>query len=143
MEELRNKFPGAVEAIDTQFGETTVTLKKESLSQVCEFLKQEKGYDYLSDLTGLDLGKEAKPRFAVVYHLYSMKSHQRLRLKVKTDDAVDTVSSIWKAADWFEREVFDLLGVRFNHHPNLTRIYMPDDFNGYPLRKDYPLAGER
>lgn len=143
MEELRNKFPGAVEAIKTQFGETTVTLKKESLSQVCEFLKQEKGFDYLSDLTGLDLGKEAKPRFAVVYHLYSIKGHERLRLKVLTDDDVDTVTSTWKAADWFEREVFDLLGVRFNHHPNLTRIYMPDDFNGHPLRKDYPLRGER
>ena len=143
MEELRNKFPGAVEAIGTQFGETTVTLKKESLSRVCEYLKQEKGFDYLSDLTGLDLGLEAKPRFAVVYHLYSIKSCQRLRLKVRTDDAVDTVTPAWKAANWFEREIYDLLGVSFNNHPNMTRIYMPDDFNGHPLRKDYPLRGER
>lgn len=142
MEELKNKFPAAVEAIETRLGETTVTLKKEALSQVCEFLKQEKGFDYLSDLTGLDLGKEANPRFAVVYHLYNMKSQQWLRLKVRTADQVDSVTPAWKAADWFEREVYDLLGIVFNNHPNLTRIYMPDDFTGYPLRKDYPLRGE-
>lgn len=142
MEELRNKFPAAVEAIETRLGETTVTLKKEILSQACEFLKQEKGFDYLSDLTGLDLGKEANPRFAVVYHLYNMATHQRLRLKVLTSDAVDSVTPVWKAANWFEREAFDLLGIVFTNHPNLTRIYMPDTFTGYPLRKDYPLRGE-
>lgn len=142
MEELKNKFPAAVEAIETQLGETTVTLKKEGLSQACEFLKQEKGFDYLSDLTGLDLGKEANPRFAVVYHLINIKTHQRLRLKVRTADAVDSVTPVWKAANWFEREVFDLLGIVFNNHPDLTRIYMPETFTGYPLRKDYPLRGE-
>lgn len=142
MSELRNKFPDAVEASETRLGERTVTLKKETLLQVCEFLKQEKGFDYLADLTGLDLGKEADPRFAVMYHIFSIKSGERLRLKVKTADAVDSVTSVWRGADWFEREVFDLLGVVFNHHPYMKRIYMPDDFVGHPLRKDYPLRGE-
>jgi len=142
LEQLKNKFPNAVESIETRLGETTVELKKEFLQPVCEYLKKEAGLDYLADLTGLDLGVEAGPRYAVVYHLYSMQGRQRLRLKVKTSDAVDTVTSVWKGADWFEREVYDLLGIVFNHHPNLTRIYMPDDFVGHPLRKDFPLMEE-
>lgn len=142
MEQLENKFPGAVESIETRLGETTVTLKKEFLQPVCEYLKKEEGFDYLSDLTGLDLGEGAEPRYAVAYHLFSMKDHQRLRLKVKTNDAVESVTPVWKGADWYEREVYDLLGIVFNHHPNLTRIFMPDDFEGHPLRKDFPLMGE-
>ena len=142
LEQLKNKFPNAVESIETRAGETTVVLKKEFLQPVCEYLKKEEGYDYLSDLTGLDLGEEANPRYAVAYHLFSMQGHQRLRLKVKTPDAVESVTSVWKGADWFEREVYDLLGIVFNRHPKLTRIFMPDDFVGHPLRKDYPLMGE-
>ncbi len=142
MDQLKNKFPDAVESVETRLGETTVALKKEFLLPVCEFLKKEAGFDYLSDLTGLDLGIEAEPRFAVVYHLYSMKGRQRLRLKVKTAGEVDSVTPVWKGADWFEREVYDLLGIVFNQHPHLTRIYMPDDFVGHPLRKDFPLKGE-
>jgi NADH-quinone oxidoreductase subunit C len=142
MAELKDKFPDSIESSETALGETTVTLKKEALLDVCRFLKQEKGFDYLADLTGLDLGKDARPRFAVLYHIYSMKSGQRLRLKVKTADAVDSVTSVWRGADWFEREVFDLIGVVFNNHPYMKRIYMPDDFVGHPLRKDYPLRGE-
>jgi len=142
MEELKNKFPEGIESIETRLNETTVTVKKEAILPVCEFLKKEKGFDYLNDLTGLDLGKEANPRFAVVYQIFSMKTRQRLRLKVKTADAVDSVTPVWQGANWFEREVFDLLGVGFNHHPYLKRIYMADDFVGHPLRKDYPLKGE-
>ncbi len=142
MTELKDKFPDSIENSETALGETTVTLKKEALLQVCEFLKQEQDFDYLADLTGLDLGKETEPRFAVVYHILSLKSGQRLRLKVKTAEAVDSVTSVWRGADWFEREVFDLIGVVFNNHPYMKRIYMPDDFVGHPLRKDYPLRGE-
>jgi NADH-quinone oxidoreductase subunit C len=142
MERLEYKFPKAVESMETRLGETTVVLKKEFLRPVCRYLKKEEGFDYLSDLTGLDLGILAEPRYAVVYHLYSLEDHRWLRLKVKTSDAVDSVTSVWKGADWFEREVYDLLGIVFNRHPGLTRIYMPDDFVGHPLRKDFPLTGE-
>ena len=142
MEPLENKFPKAVQFTETRLEETTVVLKKEFLLQVCRYLQKEEGFDYLSDLTGLDLGIGAEPRYAVVYHLYSLEEHRWLRLKVKTPDAVDSVTSVWKGADWFEREVYDLLGIVFSRHPNLTRIYMPDDFVGHPLRKDFPLMEE-
>jgi NADH-quinone oxidoreductase subunit C len=142
MVEIKEKFPTAKAEIITRLGEVTVVIRPESLLSVCQFLQREKGFDYLADLTGVDLGPGQAPRFEVLYHLYSLKTHQRLRLKVRTSSAVDSVTSLWPGADWFEREVYDLLGVEFRQHPNLTRIYMPETFSGHPLRKDYPLRGE-
>jgi NADH-quinone oxidoreductase subunit C len=142
MHELKEKFPAAVEEIASRLGEVTVVIRPESLLPVCQFLQREKGFDYLADLTGIDLGPMQAPRFEVLYHLYSLKTYQRLRLKVRTAAAVDSVTSLWQGADWFEREVYDLIGVGFAGHPNLTRIYMPETFAGHPLRKDYPLRGE-
>ena len=143
MEELKQKYPEAIEEIVTLLGEDTITLKKESILPICNHLKTQ-GYNFLSDLTGVDLGVDKNPRFQVIYHLYSISTHKRLRLKVNLppdNPTVESVTLVWKTADWFEREAYDLFGITFLNHPNLTRILLPDQFEGYPLRKDYPLRG--
>jgi NADH-quinone oxidoreductase subunit C len=143
MEELKQKFPEAVEETKSHLGEDTITLKKEYILPVCKYLKSQ-GYNFLSDLTGLDLGVDKEPRFQVIYHLYSLTTHKRLRLKVtppSKNPTVESVTPIWKTADWFEREAYDMFGITFTNHPNLTRILLPDNFEGCPLRKDYPLRG--
>ena len=99
-------------------------------------------YDLLVDIAGVDLGNES-PRFLVVYLLHSMKYNNRLGIKIAVPEgaAVESVSDLWKAADWMEREVYDMFGIKFSHHPDLRRILLPDDFVGHPLRKEYPLKG--
>jgi len=101
-------------------------------------------FDLLADLCGCDRGPEEDPRFEVNYHLFSTVHYQRLRLKVllSEDDAkVDSVTDVWRTADWHERETFDLVGITFVGHPDLRRILLPSDFDGHALRKDYPLRG--
>jgi NADH-quinone oxidoreductase subunit C len=140
---LKEKFTASVLEVKEYRGETTITVKKEDIVAVCAFLKNELGYNFLTDLCGVDyLGQS--PRFLVVYHLYSLTSKERLRLKVpveEKDPKVDTVSSVWATANWHERECWDLMGISFNNHPDLRRILMPADWEGHPLRKDYPLQG--
>jgi NADH-quinone oxidoreductase subunit C len=117
---------------------------KGHLRAVMMFLKESDRtrYDLLVDMAGVDSGSES-PRFRVVYLLHSMKFNCRLEIKIGVPEgaAVDTVSDIWKAADWMEREVYDLFGIEFSRHPDLRRILLPDDFTGHPLKKDYPLRG--
>ena len=124
-------------------GETSLNISRESVAQVCHFCKTELGFDYLIDITSIDnFGDE--PRFEVVYELYSMAAgaHLRLKLSVSEDDLeVPTVSGVWATADWHEREIFDMMGIRFAGHPDLRRILMWDGYPYYPLRKDFPLAG--
>ena len=98
--------------------------------------------DFLADVVGVDYGV-APDRFAVVYHFYSIPLKMRARVKVFLDegDTIESVTSIWGAADWAEREIYDMYGIVFDNHPDLRRIYMPDDWEGHPLRKDYPLKG--
>ena len=125
-------------------GEVTVTVPRESIVDVCRFLKFEQAFDLLADLCGADRGPEEDPRFEVNYHVFSTNHHHRLRLKVllsEDEPKVETVTSIWKTADWHERETFDLFGVIFDGHPDLRRILLPSDFDGHALRKDYPLRG--
>lgn len=125
-------------------GEVTVTVPRESIVDICRFLKFEQGFDLLADLCGADRGPEEDPRFEVNYHVFSTKHHNRLRLKVllsEDEPNVETVTSVWKTADWHERETFDLFGVIFDGHPDLRRILLPSDFDGHALRKDYPLRG--
>ncbi len=142
---LQDRFPTKIVEWKEQWEELTVIVKPEALVPVCQFLCHESGLDYkfLSSVAGVDLGLEADPRFEVVYHLYSMSQPHRLRLKVRVneDEPVPTVISVWKAADWYERETYDLFGIPFDGHPNLRRIMMPDDYEGHPLRKDFPLRG--
>ncbi len=128
----------------TEFrGETTFLIARESLREIAKFSRDELSFDYLLDITSVDnFGEE--PRFTVVYELYSMTLavHLRLKLTVSEDDpTVDTVSDIWPTADWHEREIFDMMGLRFNNHPDLRRILMWDGFPYFPLRKEFPLEG--
>jgi NADH-quinone oxidoreductase subunit C len=114
---------------------------RSKLLETCRQLKAD--YEMLTDIAGVDNYGE-HPRFEVVYHLYSFKKNERLRLKVKVpedDMIVDSVVSVWKTADWHEREAFDMFGIRFRGHPNLKRILMWDGYPYFPLRKDFPLAG--
>ena len=132
-----------VEVIDA-LGETTVVVPRESILDVCEHLKATQDFDMLADLCGCDRGPEEDPRFEVNYHLFSTAHYSRLRLKVlltEDDPTVQTVTGLWKTANWHERETYDLLGIVFDDHPDLRRILLPSDFDGHALRKDYPLRG--
>ncbi len=125
-------------------GEVTVTVPRESIVDICWVLKTKHGFDMLADLCGADCGVEEDPRFEVNYHLFSTKHHNRLRLKVLLSDddpKVKSVVSVWKTANWHERETYDLVGIVFDGHPDLRRILLPSDFDGHALRKDYPLRG--
>ena len=128
----------------TEFrGETSCTIAPNDLREILKFCRDELSLDYLIDVTSIDnLGEE--PRFEIVYHLYSMSHAVHLRLKLKVPDeagAVDTVSDIWPTANWHEREIYDMMGIKFNGHPDLRRILMWDGYPFHPLRKDFPLEG--
>ena len=144
LKRLKEKFPEASFQVETFRGEVTITIPKKDLFEICRFLRDDPDLDYclLTDLCGLDFLPHA-PRFEVVYLLCSMKKNQRLRLKTKVTEgeSVPSVESIWKAANWLEREVYDLFGISFENHPDLRRILLWDGFEGYPLRKDYPVEG--
>lgn len=140
---LKEKFPSAVQDVKEFRDEVTVTVAKESIVDVCQFLKAELRYNLLTDVTAVDyLGRE--PRFMVVYNLYSIPNKDRLRVKAAVGEEnpqIDSVVSVWNTANWLERETFDLFGITFGGHPDLRRILMTDDWEGHPLRKDYPLQG--
>ena len=128
----------------TEFrGETTYTILPADLREVAKFCRDDLSFDYLIDITSIDnFGEE--PRFEIVYELYSMTLavHLRLKLRVSEDDlAVDTVSDIWPTANWHEREIYDMMGIKFNGHPDLRRILMWDGYPFFPLRKEFPLEG--
>jgi len=125
------------------FGELTLFIDPSRIVRVCEFLKRSESFIRLSSVTALDW-HPMEPRFEIVYHLHSMDRNERLRLKCKVsgeNPEIDSVYPVWTGADWYEREVFDLFGVKFRNHPNLTRILMPEGWEGHPLRKDYPVHG--
>lgn len=140
---LKGTYAASVLEVKEYRDEVTVTVKKEDIVAICQFLKDEAGYNFLCDLCGVDyLGQQ--PRFMVVYNLYNITTKERLRVKVaveEEDAKVDTVSTVWSTANWHERECWDLMGIAFNNHPDLRRILMPADWEGHPLRKDYPLQG--
>jgi len=145
LQRLREQLGGALLEVKVWRNETTVVLAPQDLVRVCRLLRDDPdlAFDFLSDVTGVDRLNlpEASPRFEVVYHLYSLQHGRRLRLKVRVNEgeAVPTVTGVWETANWHEREVYDLFGVRFDGHPDLRRILMPDDWEGHPLRKDYPV----
>jgi NADH-quinone oxidoreductase subunit C len=142
---LQEKFPEVIVEIRTFRDEVAVYIRKETLIAVCQFLRDdpELAYRYLSDLCGVDYLNKQTPRFEVVYQLYSHKLNTRLRLKVQVDEPenVPSVTAVWQGANWFEREVFDQFGIKFDGHPDLRRILNPDHWETHPLRKDYPLRG--
>jgi NADH-quinone oxidoreductase subunit C len=144
VEKLRSANAAWVEDVIDAFGEVSIVVPRASVVEISRVLKDEHGFDLLADLCGADRGPEEDPRFVVNYHLFSTKHFGRLRLKVRVseDDAkVPSVTSVWRTADWHERETYDLFGVVFEGHPDLRRILLPSDFDGHALRKDYPLRG--
>jgi NADH-quinone oxidoreductase subunit C len=144
VEKLKAENAAWVADFKNAFGEVSVFVPRESIVAVCEFLKNQHDFDLLADICGADRGAEEDPRFEVNYHLFSTVHFRRLRLKVllsEDDPHVESVTSVWKTADWHERETFDMFGVVFDNHPDLRRILLPSDFDGHALRKDYPLRG--
>lgn len=142
LDEMQKRFPGAILDPVIFRHQPSVTVAKESLLQLCEFLRSDEGGEYtlLTDHTAVDYPKRDK-RFDLVYHLYSFKRNDRLRLKVLAADGekVPSVVSVWPTANWLEREVYDMFGIRFTGHPDLKRILLPDGWQGHPLRKDYSI----
>jgi NADH-quinone oxidoreductase subunit C len=144
---LLNWRQDAVQQVKFDRDEMTIWVDRGSLRDACAVLRDDTKtqYNFLSDITCVDW-YPGEPRFEVVYSLLSLPRKDRVRLKVKLngDDAnLSSLTSLWPSADFFEREVFDLFGVRFQGHPNLRRIMMPEDWEGHPLRKDYPVEGYR
>lgn len=139
---LKEEFGDAIETARSYAGDLTFQVRRDAIAQICASLKNRHRFTYMVDLCGADYPKR-EPRFDVVYHLYSFEANRRIRLKVATDEAtpVPTVSGVWRVANWPEREVYDMFGVRFEGHPDMTRILLWEGFNGYPLRKDFPVEG--
>jgi len=128
-----------------ELNELTLEIAPAKIVSVCGFLKYDQQYNRLSSVTAVDR-YPAEPRFEVVYHLHCVEKKQRLRLKCRLPgDApqIESVTSVWRSANWYERETWDLFGIRFLEHPGLKRIMLPDDWEGHPLRKDYPVTGTR
>lgn len=140
LDKLLEKFGDAIVETSDFRGDETCVIRREKLLDVCLHLRDKLKFDMMTDLCGVDY-PERNERFEVVYHLYSVDEAKRLRLKVRVpqnDVVVPSVGGIWKAANWFEREAFDLFGIRFEGHPNLKRILCHHEFEGHALRKDYP-----
>jgi len=144
IDRLKEKFPASIIDVRRFRGEVTVAVTKKDILQICQFLfsDPELQFQFLTDLCGCDFHPET-PRFEIVYLLYSMKNNARLRLKMKVGEgeSAPSVASIWKAANWLEREVYDLFGIPFANHPDMRRILLWDGYEGYPMRKDYPVEG--
>jgi NADH-quinone oxidoreductase subunit C len=144
IDSLKKRFKTGIIATSLFKDEVTHLVTITALVKICEFLKTDPALqmNYLVDVIGVDYSP-ASPRFEVVYHLYSIPRKHRVRLKVKVEEGagLPSVTGIWPAADFPEREAYDMYGIIFDGHANLKRIYMPHDWEGFPLRKDYPLRG--
>ena len=142
VQNTNTQFGDAIESARSFAGDLTFQVRRDALAQVAASLKSRHKFTYLIDVCGADHPKR-EPRFDVVYHLHSFEANRRIRLKVSTDEAtpVPTVCGVWRVANWPEREVYDMFGVRFEGHPDMTRILLWEGFNGYPLRKDFPVEG--
>ncbi|MCF7820840.1 MAG: NADH-quinone oxidoreductase subunit C [Mariprofundaceae bacterium] len=145
---LRKRFGDQVLSVTQSVDCPVVTVARESIVDVCHFLKSEHSYDQMIDLCGVDMSEhpsraEGDARFLVVYNLLSIELNRRIRLKIGVNDRdlVDSTVEVWPTSNWFEREAFDMYGIIFKHHPDLRRILTDYGFEGYPLRKDFPLTG--
>jgi NADH-quinone oxidoreductase subunit C len=150
VQKIQERFPDAFREAKEFRGEQTVVVKRDAIVEMARYLHDEPGleFNHLSDLTSVDYPDRSASggeRFEVVYHLNSINLKKRLRIKVtvpEDDCQVDSVYPVWHAADFLEREVYDLMGIRFRGHPDLRRIFLPEDFEGHPLRKEYPMEGK-
>jgi NADH-quinone oxidoreductase subunit C len=144
VQQVSLRFPGAVQEHGEFRGDLTIVIDPARLVEVARFLKQDQGFDYLLYATAVDWPAR-QPRFDVVWEVRSLKNKTRIRIKARAampEPTVPSLTSVWRAADWHERETWDLLGIRFEGHPDLRRILMPDTWEGHPLRKDYVSFGE-
>ncbi len=141
--EVAEAVPGAVLESCELAGQVTIVLPVDRLLEVCRACKEKLLYTFLVDLTAVDWRDRAEGRFDVVYWLHRFADSRRLRLKVRVGDGTElpSLTSVWKAANWMEREVFDMFGLYFGGHPHLERILTWEGFNGHPLRKDFPVEG--
>jgi NADH-quinone oxidoreductase subunit C len=142
---LQENFKDALFDFSEYKDEFAVKLDKKFIVPVCKFLKTDPALEFLicEDITAIDWATR-KNRFTVVYHVFSLKHNTRIVIKSDIDEAecnIDSVTSVWRAANWQERETYDMYGIKFNHHPDLRRMYMPEEFEYHPLRKDFPLMG--
>jgi NADH-quinone oxidoreductase subunit C len=146
VEKIKAQFPDTIKEVVDFRGERTIFVPKDSVKVVCQFLRDDEDlqYNFLSDIVADDYLPDF-PRFAVSYHLYSIPKNHRLRLRTwveDPDDGPETVATVWPIATWLEMEVWDLMGIRFAHNNALRRLFLPEDWQGHPLRKDYPLGYE-
>ena len=140
VESLTTAFPDAVHGV-SQDGIPYILVRPEQLVETVRRLRDDLDFVRWVDMTAYD-EPEVEPRFELQYLLYSMVEHRWVRIKTQTDDAVPSIVEVFPGANWYEREVFDLFGITFAGHPNMTRIMMPDNWEGHPLRRDYPIGGE-
>jgi NADH-quinone oxidoreductase subunit C len=140
---LDSQLPGVVLAADRYAGDATLTVPADRIVDICTFLKSDRGFRFLVDLTAVDWPERGEGRFDVIYWLHRHDDSKRLRLRavVADETPVASVTGVWKTADWMEREVYDMFGIVFEGHPGLERILTWEGFNGHPLRKDFPVEG--
>ena len=141
VKKLKAQFGEVIGEASEFIGQLSVRVTREQIVDVCGFLRDDEAtpFDYLSDLTCVHYPEQVESPFEIVYNLFSIPTNERVRLKVKTDNTVESVTGVWPSANWLEREVYDLFGVQFAGHPDLRRLLLPPDWDGYPMRKDYPL----
>lgn len=144
---IKTRFPEAILGSHTFRNELTLIVERDCIGDIARFLKEneELDFNFLSDLCGVDR-VQTDDVFEVVYHLYSIQKNHRLRIKVSVpsdESCIPTVTGVWKTADWHERETYDMFGIKFVGHPDLRKILTPEDFEGHPLRKDYPVDGRQ
>lgn len=145
VEKLKNQFSDAIIEITNFRDDLTFVVTKEKIVEFCKYLNEDNELQFVmcKDITAIDWATRKK-RFTVVYHIYSFKNNFNLRIKVNLDEEpwqINTVTSIWQSANWYERETYDMYGIIFVNHPDLRRMYMPEGFQYYPLRKDFPVIG--
>jgi NADH-quinone oxidoreductase subunit C len=141
---IESRLPDAIVSATAAVDGPVLGVAPEFIVPVCGLLKKEGGFDRLSAVTAVDWWPR-QPRFEVIYLLHSLRNAARLRLSVRVGEGVEveSVTPVWRGANWYEREVFDLFGIPFRNHPNMERIMMPTDWEGHPLRKDYPVHGHK
>jgi NADH-quinone oxidoreductase subunit C len=145
-EALRRRFGDSILETSFEKGELSFKVKTDDFLAILAYAKTDQGFNALNDMIGLDRSSspgEGKKRFSILYQLYQFPGRSRVRIAVDVDEGepVPSITPIYKSADWAEREIFDMFGIRFSGHPDLRRIYLPEEFVGHPLRKDFPLEG--
>jgi NADH-quinone oxidoreductase subunit C len=143
IEKVKSKFGISVIEIDEFRGDLSITFDSNKIVELAQFLNNDPELQFVvcEDVTAIDWATR-KNRFTIVYHVYSLKNNFRLRIKANLDsEEIETVSLVWPSANWYERETFDMYGIKFIDHPDLRRVYMPEEFEYYPLRKEFPVMG--